>query len=114
LLVFPSRTDTAGNVVLEAQACGLPVVVSEAGGPRENMVAGVTGLVCEGSDPNRWASTVASLLRDGDGRRAMATASRQYALTRRWERALEPLFDTYRREHRAHAAAGAPAVVHAA
>ena len=33
LFVFPSETDTAGNVVLEAQASGLPVVVSSAGGP---------------------------------------------------------------------------------
>jgi glycosyltransferase involved in cell wall biosynthesis len=46
VLVFPSRTDTAGNIVLEAQASGLPVVVSDAGGPQENIVAGVTGLVC--------------------------------------------------------------------
>ena len=43
LFVFPSRTDTAGNVVLEAQASGLPVVISGTGGPRENMIAGQTG-----------------------------------------------------------------------
>jgi glycosyltransferase involved in cell wall biosynthesis len=41
--VFPSSTDTAGNVVLEAQASGLPVIVSGTGGPRENMVAGSPG-----------------------------------------------------------------------
>ena len=35
LFIFPSRTDTAGNVVLEAQASGLPVIVSDCGGPRE-------------------------------------------------------------------------------
>ena len=45
LFVFPSATDTFGNVVLEAQASGLPVVVSNAGGPRELMVAEETGLV---------------------------------------------------------------------
>src|SRR5262249_10982286 len=50
LFVFPSRTDTAGNVVLEAQASGLPVLVSSAGGPKENMFAGTTGEVCEDAD----------------------------------------------------------------
>ena len=58
VFAFPSRTDTAGNVVLEAQASGLPVVVSDAGGPRENLVPGETGLVCEGSDPEAWADAV--------------------------------------------------------
>ena len=43
LFVFPSRTDTAGNVVLEAQASGLPVLVSDAGGPRENIIVGDHG-----------------------------------------------------------------------
>ncbi len=40
LFVFPSTTDTFGNVILEAQACGLPVVVTDRGGPRENMRPG--------------------------------------------------------------------------
>jgi glycosyltransferase involved in cell wall biosynthesis len=45
LFVFPSTTDTAGNVVLEAQASGLPVVVSDRGGPRENIDPDSSGLV---------------------------------------------------------------------
>ena len=43
--VFPSSTDTFGNVVLEAQASGLPVIVSDQGGPQENVVEGQTGLI---------------------------------------------------------------------
>ena len=34
LFVFPSTTDTFGNVIIEAQAAGLPVIVSDIGGPR--------------------------------------------------------------------------------
>src|SRR5262245_29362304 len=45
-MLFPSRTDTAGNVVLEAQASGLPVLVSDAGGPRENVRPAESGFVC--------------------------------------------------------------------
>jgi glycosyltransferase involved in cell wall biosynthesis len=45
IFVFPSATDTFGNVVLEAQASGLPVIVSDVGGPRELMSDGETGVV---------------------------------------------------------------------
>ena len=96
LFIFPSRTDTAGNVVLEAQAAGLPVIVSDAGGPRENMRHGETGIVCEGTDPVRWADVTADLLHDAGRRRAMATAAREYACTRRWDLALSPVYDAYR------------------
>jgi glycosyltransferase involved in cell wall biosynthesis len=95
LLVFPSETDTAGNVVLEAQAAGLPVVVSARGGPRENLLPNASGFVCEG--PEAWLMASATLLRDANRRREMGHAARSYALSRRWDVALAPLFDTYRR-----------------
>src|SRR5262245_29068523 len=94
LFVFPSPTDTAGNVVLEAQASGLPVIVSGSGGPRENMRAGLTGRVCHQNDPAVWADTIAAQLRD-PALAATRTAARDYALTRTWQRAMEPLFRAY-------------------
>jgi glycosyltransferase involved in cell wall biosynthesis len=45
LFLFPSTTDTFGNVVLEAQASGLPVIVTDSGGPQENLIPGKTGLI---------------------------------------------------------------------
>jgi glycosyltransferase involved in cell wall biosynthesis len=45
VFIFPSTTDTFGNVVLEAQASGLPVIVSDEGGPKELMKDGMTGLM---------------------------------------------------------------------
>jgi glycosyltransferase involved in cell wall biosynthesis len=96
VFLFPSRTDTAGNVILEAQASGLPVVVSDAGGPRENMVDAVTGVVCEGVDPRHWASVVAALLREQSTLQLVGQAARRYAMSRRWETALAPVFDVYR------------------
>src|SRR4029077_5555118 len=45
IFVFPSTTDTFGNVILEAQACGLPVVVSDSGGPKELVADKANGLI---------------------------------------------------------------------
>ncbi len=59
VFVFPSTTDTFGNVVLEAQASGLPVIVSDQGGPSELIVAGQTGLIVKG---NNRADLVNALL----------------------------------------------------
>jgi glycosyltransferase involved in cell wall biosynthesis len=95
LFVFPSQTDTAGNVVLEAQAAGIPVVVSGTGGPRENMVAGHTGLVCDQPNADAWAQTIAAVLTTSS-RQAMNCAAREYAESRRWDIALEPLYRAYR------------------
>jgi glycosyltransferase involved in cell wall biosynthesis len=95
LFVFPSRTDTAGNVVLEAQASGLPVVVSSAGGPRENMMSGLTGVTCDTAGVGEWTAAIASILRTPGRRAAMAAAAREYALTRCWDEALRPLYRAY-------------------
>ncbi|MEE4352144.1 MAG: glycosyltransferase, partial [Desulfatiglans sp.] len=48
VFVFPSTTDTFGNVVLEAQASGLPVIVTDQGGPCENMIPEKTGFLVHG------------------------------------------------------------------
>jgi glycosyltransferase involved in cell wall biosynthesis len=93
VFLFPSRTDTAGNVVLEAQASGLPVLVSDAGGPRENLQPGRTGCVC--GTLLDFARRAAELVRNADKRQQFGAAARQCALTRRWETALEPLYRSY-------------------
>jgi len=50
LFAFPSATDTFGNVVLEAQASGLPVIVTDKGGPCENVLQDETGLIFPAGD----------------------------------------------------------------
>lgn len=109
LFVFPSRTDTLGNVVLEAQAAGLPVLVSDAGGPRENIKPNETGFVCVEEGPLGMAILAARLLADRPRRLQMARAARTYALGRRWDIALAPLFDAYRETILARAAGRAAA-----
>ncbi|MDK9716578.1 MAG: glycosyltransferase [Trichlorobacter sp.] len=61
LFVFPSATDTFGNVVLEAQASGVPVIVSDAGGPRELMLSGETGMVFSAGNQDELTGAIRSM-----------------------------------------------------
>ena len=80
LFVFPSCTDTCGLVVLEAQAAGLPAIVSDRGGPGEYVRPGRTGLVVPGDDRAALAGAIRALLDDEDRRRAMGRAAREHVL----------------------------------
>lgn len=75
LFVFPSATDTLGQVVMEAQASGVPVLVSDAGGPKEVVSPGVTGLVLPASDHHAWARAVIDLALNRARREHMGRAA---------------------------------------
>lgn len=75
LFVFPSRTDTLGQVVMEAQACGLPCLVSPEGGPKETIIDGETGLVLPAAEPSAWCDAIDDLLSDGPRLAQMRAAS---------------------------------------
>ncbi len=96
LLVFPSETETAGNIVLEAQACGLPVIVTDTGGAREHMRHGETGYVCRARDAEDFCWRIAELWIDPARRATMQAAARSYAEGRTWAAALQPVYDLYR------------------
>lgn len=93
LFVFPSRTDTLGNVVLEAMASGLPVVVSDAMGPKELVRHGTTGFVT-GTDAE-FAAAVDTLAADAAMRRTMGVAARRFAETRSWAAIFAQLLGYY-------------------
>jgi glycosyltransferase involved in cell wall biosynthesis len=94
LFVFPSETETFGNVVLEATASGLPVVTSDRMAPRELIDHGVNGYVARvGVD---FGERVDTLIRDPGLRLTMGSAARRYALTRSWEAVFNGLIEDYR------------------
>jgi glycosyltransferase involved in cell wall biosynthesis len=74
--VFPSTTDTFGNVIIEALASGLPVVVSDIGGPKENMEHGVNGFVTKALDVDDFAQAMKNLLDDKGLRIKMSRIAR--------------------------------------
>ena len=64
LFVFPSVTDTFGMAVLEAQACGLPAIVSNVGGPKEIVRHGMTGHVLPVDDVQSWVDCLNRMIDD--------------------------------------------------
>jgi glycosyltransferase involved in cell wall biosynthesis len=87
LFVFPSTTDTFGNVVLEAQASGLPVIVSDIGGPCENILKNRTGFIYRSDDPESLFDAIVTLVRNPRLRKEMGRAARRYVEERSFENA---------------------------
>ena len=98
LFVFPSRTDTFGNVVLEAQASGLPVIVTNEGGPQENVLKGQTGMVVGAVNPEELCRAMESLLADPSQRRSMGQCARTYMEERSFEQAFYATWDMLYRD----------------
>jgi glycosyltransferase involved in cell wall biosynthesis/predicted metal-dependent phosphoesterase TrpH len=96
VFLFASRTDTFGQVLLEAQASGLPVVAVAEGGPRSIVEDGVTGVLCP-ADPVALAEAVVALVDQPTRRAEMGRAARAAMRERTWARALGRLADGYRR-----------------
>jgi len=87
IFVFPSTTDTFGNVILEAQACGVPVIVSDSGGPKELVEDGMNGLITRSRDVDDFTRAIRSLIADAALRERMGSAARKSVIDRSWPNA---------------------------
>jgi glycosyltransferase involved in cell wall biosynthesis len=94
IFVFPSTTDTFGNVIIEAQASGLPVIVSDLGGPKELVEDGVNGLVTKARDVEDVARAITLLVGDQKMRARMGEKARQSVLDRSWPGAFRKFWHT--------------------
>jgi phosphatidylinositol alpha 1,6-mannosyltransferase len=92
LFVFPSHTDTFGNVVLEALASGVPAIVTPDGGPATIVCNGLTGRI---ATDDQFAADVSAVLRDHQTHEAMREAARAYALTASWDSVFEGVYAAY-------------------
>ncbi len=87
IFVFPSTTDTFGNVILEAQASGLPVVVSDSGGPKELVAHKANGLITKSHDVEDFTGAIRALVTNRALRERMANSARDSVTDRSWPRA---------------------------
>jgi glycosyltransferase involved in cell wall biosynthesis/predicted metal-dependent phosphoesterase TrpH len=108
VFLFCSQTDTFGQVVLEAQASGLPVVAVEAGGPAELIADGRTGLLCP-PRPSALADALTVLAGSRNARERLARGGLGAVRERSWEASLNALGAGWRRALAAHVRAEARA-----
>ena len=92
LFVFPSHTDTFGNVVLEALASGVPAIVTPDGGPCTIVRDGETGRIVPDEE---FAAAVAGVLCDPVAHEKMRQAARAYALTMSWDAVFHGVYAGY-------------------
>ena len=95
LFLFCSQTDTYGQVLLEAQASGLPVVAVAAGGPAELVRHGRSGLLCP-PDAEVLGLTLAGLAGSPSARRRLTGGGLRAVEERTWEAALGRLAEGWR------------------
>lgn len=91
LLVFPSASETFGNVVLESLACATPVLGANAGGVRTIIQEGETGLLREEKNANAFAEAIVHLLENNRLREEMSDKGFQYAQSQSWDTIFQKL-----------------------
>jgi phosphatidylinositol alpha-1,6-mannosyltransferase len=111
LFVLPNRTvgndlEGFGMVLLEAQACGKPVIAGDSGGTREALIESVTGRIVDCRTPELLACAVSEILADPNGRTAMGLAGRRWIESRfDWPARFAEAQEIFRRTERKPAAA---------
>lgn len=95
VFLFPSETESFGNVTLEAMACGLPTVCADATGSRSLVVPSVTGFLVEPGDRGGFVSAVATLIGNRALRVRMGAAARERSLEFGWEDPMRRILQRY-------------------
>ena len=95
LFLFPSDTETFGNVTLEAMASGLPTVCANAVGSRDLVDDGTTGFLCEPGDAAAFTDAVERLITDPALRQRMSTAGHDRAQDFTWDAILARINEYY-------------------
>lgn len=96
IFVFPSLTDTFGNVVLEAMASGIPVIAADEGGPKNIIREGVNGYLIEPKKEQKFNEKINDLIDDPELYNEMRENALTYARELNWDNIVEQLNEKYR------------------
>jgi phosphatidylinositol alpha 1,6-mannosyltransferase len=94
LFLFPSRTDTFGNVVQEAMASGAPSIVTDGGGPKFIVRDGISGCVTHSDD--EFIRSAIDLMQDRERLARMRAAGLEQAASASWDCVFEGVYAGYR------------------
>ena len=95
IFLFPSDTETFGNVTLEAMASGVPTVCADASGSNALVVDGETGFLAPPNDAVAFLDAVERLVTDSTLRREMGRRALARARTYEWEEAMARIAGYY-------------------
>lgn len=110
LFAFPSTTDTLGQVVMESQASGMPVLVTDIGGPQEVVDHAKTGLVLPAEDKAAWTDALVRLICDEEKRATMGLAAAEFMKPKTFAASFEHYWQVHQAAaEQARAAASGPA-----
>ncbi|CAN5449479.1 MAG: glycosyltransferase [Pyrinomonadaceae bacterium] len=93
VFVFPSKTDTFGNVTQEAFASGVPAIVTDQGGPKFIVTDNETGFVAK--DLRDFVRYTLELMNDPAKLSKMKEIARSHAMSRSWDAVFEGVYDAY-------------------
>lgn len=102
LFVFPSETDTFGVVLMEAQASGVPVLVSAKGGTPHAMRDGFTGQVVSPMTPEHLQQVISGILDSPLNLRRMKKEARAFAEAHTQEKSFETFWNFHRMQLQDH------------
>lgn len=96
IFLFPSHTETFGNVTLEAMSSGLPCLVANATGSRSLVEDGVNGKLAKPESSADFTKKLSLIVEDEELRKQMRVASRKKALKYKWEAINGKLLNDYK------------------
>ncbi len=95
IFLFPSASETFGNVTVEAMASGIPAICANATGSKSLVTHGQTGFLAAPTDADEYAQYAETLVTDGTRRHQMGTAARTWAESLDWEIVLGQMVTYY-------------------
>jgi glycosyltransferase involved in cell wall biosynthesis len=93
VFIFPSETDAFGNVAQEANASGVPAIVTNQGGPKFIVRHGESGYIAENLADFVKFST--ELMDDPEKLAKVKTQARELTISRSWDSVFESVYDAY-------------------